>query len=294
MPPDRRDAGRRSPVWGAGPPGGQGRDQVARFPGVPSDASSSTAGGVPIGDRNRVSPLRILEGQFVPGVPVAPPAPASSAQAGGPGIGALLSELQALRQEVALLREDRRTYEGVGRSPGIPETAKDDNLDFFSYLPPLHLQMWYRYYSRIYDPAAAGETTIGSEVTPAGRVIILTNFQFFASRLVAGANPALMGQMELMRSVGFRVRVNGGAPGDIASVDGPLGSKGYGFDFMQLDLSGFRPQFSYYIPPESTLAATYVITAAPTVAPRIVTCVLNGFTIALSDFRRALSAGSLF
>lgn len=249
------------------------------------------AGPVPV-PPGGVSPTRIIAGQLgLADDPAGAPAPAGGDAA---AIRALVEEIRGLRRDLKG-GPNGRSAQGFP-SYSAPQHATDDDINFFSYLPPVNVQMWYHYHTTQYVGAPLNtERTIGSETVPQGEIVILTNFTFLAARSGGGAaNRVEMGRMELLRAVGFRLYVNNAPPGDVATISGANGAHGYGFDILQVDTSGFQPQFAFYVRPGNLIRSVYIVTAAPTVAPTEVSCILQGYKMPLADFQRALSRGSLF
>lgn len=284
-----------------GPPQRGGMGARSRFPELP--AVQSQAGPLPI-PASGVSPTRIMDAQLHPaeytggpgyeaGRPIPPPPPGSD-----PLLGTLLQAVQALRDEVVALRRERSTPDAAnqGRGYAPPDQALDDGINFFSYLPPLYVRPWERWWFSDWNAAAAlnvDQLIVGERVRE-NQVLIITNYQFYTTRAVAGANNVLMDPGETLSRAYFKLLADGHPLHETAAEAAGVSGRVVGDPLTQAGQANFQPQYAAYVRGGSLLEAFYARAFAMTVDPVRVVCWINGFTLPLTDFQRALSRGSLF
>jgi len=183
---------------------------------------------------------------------------------------------------------------GHDHPPAFPKEPSP----WFAYLPPLNVQLWERDWYRTYIAGTAGvANTITEERVPNGRVLVITNYRFYATKVQAGANPVLMDDGELVDRVTFNLALQGGAgysAGTLSGAAPTVTGRTAGVSLLNRNRDDFSPGFALYADGGTLVTAQYTRNTTPTVNPDNVGAIVTGYLMSAADFRRSLPAGAHF
>lgn len=168
---------------------------------------------------------------------------------------------------------------------------------FFWILPGQNVQFWARTFVDVGPPAGPPndiQYNIGQYRVPAGRVVIVTDYTFFAHRARAFDNDELMDSAELAGYYeAMGIYFDESPCADIGTLDATtITGRAAGEEYLNNTLQGIRPGMFAIAMPGTVISARFWKTGSPVTIQSRIGARAVGYTMPLSDFRRMLPEGS--